>query len=153
MCLIIDQKMTDELLSGPEEITVYKVLEMTLMKSPYMRMIYKQGWNYPADSEPSIQKEKVSGGCLHVFLDFKGAMDEQDTYHNYEIFKMKARKEDLVAAGWFDQTGLRTAAFRRLYLESLESDDRPKGGLGFEEITPYSESSDSEEKAESAQSV
>ncbi len=124
MCLIIDQKMTNELLAGPEEIIVYKVLEMPLMKSPYLRMIYKKGWNYPATPDPYIYdyNTRVGGGCLHVFLDLEGAMDEQDGSHKYEIFKMKARKEDLVAAGWFDQTGLRTAAFRRLYYEVDSTD-------------------------------
>ncbi len=56
--------MTNELLAGPEEITVYKVLEIPEMKSPYLRMIYKQGWNYPSKVSPEPSIIEGSGETL-----------------------------------------------------------------------------------------
>ncbi len=108
MCLTISQKITDKIMNGPEEFYVYKFL-YTALSAPYQDYYYKAGWN-KAKGRKRIKNGELYGGALHVLLRKPRGYDLW-----YKVVRLKARKKDLVAAGYYDNK--HSAGFKKLYLE------------------------------------
>ncbi len=121
MCLVVDEKLTQELLDGPEEIEVYKELYLTkgTLSSEFCAYDWKPGWNETEDA-PDIREKydrlEVHGGCFHAYLDSYCSGDNE-----LVTVKFKALKSDLVKAGRF--CSMKSATFIKLYLSQEEYDN------------------------------
>ncbi len=110
MCLTLAKKVGDKL---PEEFTVYKLLKKN--HSIWYPYEYKAGWNYP-DEKNSTEEGILEGGCFHVFLSERDAKT-WSYMTECRIEEIKVKKEDMVGAGYWDETTIPVAAFKRLFLE------------------------------------
>lgn len=116
MCLTPDSSVKIE----EEEIKVWKLLR-TNMKSPFQDFQYREGDNYPTESTPEWEENRLKRGCLHVFLNKKDAEDLKKTYYNTAIIvEFTAKKEDLIAVGYWTDTKRKNAAFKKLHLSKKE---------------------------------
>ncbi len=116
MCLTLAKEVEDQL---PEEFVVYKLLRKNW--SIWYLYEYKAGWNYP-DTQIFLTKGNLEGGGLHVFLDKKDAIHWLEELNdaesdNHRIVEIKVKKENLIAAGYWENSIIPTAAFNKLFLE------------------------------------
>ncbi len=111
MCLTLAKKVGDKL---PEEFTVYKLLKKN--HSIWYPYEYKAGWNYPEEWWDKNTEGELEGGCFHVFLDRANA-ECWKYMTDCRIVEIKVKKEDMVGAGYWDETIIPVAAFKRLFLE------------------------------------
>lgn len=115
MCLIVKPISYDPF-ANSDEIFIYKVLRENLT-SPYYNFKYKEGENI-AEGEVDKEKKRIEGGGLHVLMTKNDAEIEKSNLLYFsglttKIFRLRGKKEDLIAVGDFE--GKNSAAFTKLY--------------------------------------
>lgn len=123
MCLTINKELTERYKNQESDtITCYKILYKDLT-SPWVYFKYKEGWNsFDPNTKSYDYKKELAENALHVFLNLNEAQRTKDYLENYEpdeytIFKIEARKEDLIAVGEFTINNCITAGFKKLFLK------------------------------------